>query len=175
MYQGIGKAVFCAATAAASMMVGSAWAHEFGRMTGGGSFFCPYLGGNQRVTHGFELHCKRDDAEVSVPNNLEINFSGGDNFHLTTLTKSFCSDTQAVEQPPSAGFDTLEGAGTGTFNGQPAEITFTLVDGGEPGTKDLAVIKITVAGSTVIDCPLSASSFLTFGNQQAHRVTGSKK
>ncbi|MBT2326020.1 hypothetical protein J7E62_27200 [Variovorax paradoxus] len=174
MSKAIGQAVLCAATAAASMMLGSAWAHEPGRMTGGGSFFCPYLTGNQRVTHGFELHCKLDGVDVSEPNNLEINFSGGDNFHLTTLTAALCTDTQAIEQPPSAGFDTFEGAGTGTFNGQAAAITFTFTDGGEPGTKDTAVIKITVGGSTVIDCPSSPSSFLTFGNHQAHRATGNK-
>jgi len=55
-----------------------------------------------------------------------------------------------------------------------ATIAFTFVDGGEPGTKDLAVIKIQVGGNTVIDSPLSASAFLTFGNQQAHAVTGNK-
>lgn len=170
----IGQAVLCAAAAAASMMMSSAWAHSPGRMTGGGSIFCPYLNGNQRVTHGFELHCKLENTDVSVPNNLEINFSGGDNFHLTTLITAVCSDTQAIEQPPSAGFDTFEGTGTGTFNGQRATIAFTFVDGGEPGTKDLAVIKIQVGATTVIDCPLSASSFLTFGNQQAHAATGVK-
>lgn len=170
----IGQAVLCAAAAAASIMVGSAWAHAPGRMTGGGSFFCPYLSGNQRVTHGFELHCKLENVDVSGPNNLEINFSGGDNFHLTTLTTAVCSDTLAIQQPPSVDFDTFEGSGAGTFNGQPATIAFTLVDGGEPGTKDIAVIKIQVGTTTVIDCPLSASSFLTFGNQQAHAATGNK-
>lgn len=168
----IGQAVLCAAAAAASMMVGSAWAHAPGRMTGGGSIFCPYLTGNQRVTHGFELHCKLENVDVSEPNNLEINFSGGDNFHLTSLNTAVCTDTQAIEQPPSAGFDTFEGTGTGTFNGQPATIAFTFVDGGEPGTKDLAVFKIQVGGNTVLDCPLSPNSFLTFGNQQAHAATG---
>jgi hypothetical protein len=172
-----GKAVLCAAVSAASMMIGSAWAHEAGRMTGGGSFFCPYLNGFQRVTHGFELHCGQggsfEGADPAEPNNLEINFSGGDNFHLTTLTKGLCTDTAAIEQPPSAGFDTFEGAGTGTFNGQPASITFTFTDGGEPGTKDTGEIVITLAGETtpVLSCPTTA---LTFGNQQAHRDTGSK-
>lgn len=178
MNKPFGKAVLCGAAAAAAMIVGSAWAHEPGRMTGGGSFFCPYLNGTQRVTHGFELHCgtgtRFEGSDPAEPNNLEINFSGGDNFHLTTLTKGLCSDTAAIEQPPSAGFDTFEGEGTGTFNGQPASITFTFTDGGEPGTKDTGLIVITLAGATtpVLSCPTTP---LTFGNHQAHKATGSKQ
>jgi hypothetical protein len=173
-----GKTVLCASAAAAAMMVlGSAWAHEQGRMTGGGSFFCSELAtGNQRVTHGFELHCKTDDQpSPAEPNNLEINFSGGDNFHLTTLTKALCTNELDIEpQPPTAPFDTFAGAGTGTFNGQPASITFTFTDGGEPGTKDTALVIITLAGATtpVLNC--DTASPLTFGNHQAHRLTGNK-
>ena len=47
-----------------------------GRMTGGGSIQCGDFG---RVTHGFELHCFADG--VIEPNNLEINWGGGNNFH----------------------------------------------------------------------------------------------
>lgn len=177
MEKSLRKAVLCAAAATAATMIGSAWAHETGRMTGGGSFFCSDLAtGQQRVTHGFELHCKTDDqAAPAEPNNLEINFSGGDNFHLTTLTKALCTDTAAIQQPPAAPFDTFEGAGTGTFNGQPASITFTFTDGGEPGTKDTGLIVITLEGSTtpVLNC--DPASPLTFGNQQAHRLTGSNQ
>jgi hypothetical protein len=145
-------------------------------MTGGGSVFCPYLdtGGTQRVTHGFELHCKLDGLAVSEPNNLEINFSGGDNFHLTTLDSAVCSDDGAIiQQPPGAQFDTFVGTGTGTFNGSLAKIAFTLVDAGEPGTKDTAAFTITLVngGAEVLSCPATA---LTFGNQQAHNATGSK-
>jgi hypothetical protein len=173
-----GKTVLCASAAAAAvMMLGSAWAHEQGRMTGGGSFFCSELAtGSQRVTHGFELHCKTDEQpSPAEPNNLEINFSGGDNFHLTTLTKALCTNDPNIEpQPPTAPFDTFEGAGTGTFNGQPASITFTFTDGGEPGTKDTALVVITLAGATtpVLNC--ATASPLTFGNHQAHRLTGNK-
>ncbi|VTU38510.1 hypothetical protein [Variovorax sp. RA8] len=174
-----GKAVLCAGAAAAALMSMSfAWAHEPGRMTGGGSFFCPYYGGYQRVTHGFELHCGTggafEGADPAEPNNLEINFSGGDNFHLTTLTKGLCSDDLAIDQkPPVAPFDTFVGEGTGTFNGQPATISFTFVDAGEPGTSDTARVLIT-AGSTVLDCD-DAAAPLTFGNHQAHKLTGGSK
>jgi hypothetical protein len=173
-----GMAVFCAGAAAVAMMVMSpAWAHEPGRMTGGGSFFCPYYGGSQRVTHGFQLHCGTGDAfegaDPAEPNNLEINFSGGDNFHLTTLTKGLCSDTAAIQQPPSAPFDTFLGEGTGTFNGQPATIVFTFTDGGEPGTKDTASVIITPTGGTTPALVCNQAAFpLTFGNHQAHKLTG---
>ena len=165
------KSVLC--TTAAALMMGSAWAHEPGRMTGGGSFVCSGIySGTQKVTHVFELHCLDDPpATLAEPNNLEINFSGGDNFHLTTLTKAVCTDTAAIQQPPSAPFDTFDGAGTGTFNGQPAAITFTFTDGGEPGTADTALMIITLTGTgqTVLSC---GTAFLTFGNHQAHKETG---
>src|SRR5688572_3085470 len=69
------KSVLC--TTAAALMMGSAWAHEPGRMTGGGSFVCSGIySGTQKVTHGFELHCLDDPpATLAEPNNLEINFS----------------------------------------------------------------------------------------------------
>ncbi|CAN7328237.1 hypothetical protein LJR130_001742 [Variovorax sp. LjRoot130] len=172
-----GKAVLCGAAAAAAMMVGSAWAHEPGRMTGGGSFFCSELAtGQQRVTHGFELHCGQgtqfEGSDPAEPNNLEINFSGGDNFHLTTLSKGLCTNDPNIEpQPPTAPFDTFEGAGTGTFNGQPASITFTFTDGGEPGTKDTALVIITLAGSATPALKCDTATPLTFGNHQAHKAT----
>ena len=156
--------------------MGVAWAHEPGRMTGGGSFFCSDLAtGNQRVTHGFELHCKTDDQPAPAePNNLEINFSGGDNFHLTTLTDALCLDTEAIQQPPSAPFDTFFGGGAGSFNGLPATISFVFTDGGEPGTKDTASAVITVVGASAPALNCSSATALTFGNHQAHRLTGNK-
>lgn len=50
-----------------------------GRITGGGSIF--RLDG-VRVTHGFELRCDANDKRQ----NLEINWDGGNNFHLTEIT-----------------------------------------------------------------------------------------
>jgi hypothetical protein len=129
-----------------------------GRMTGGGSIF---LRDDTRVTHGFELHCNPSD----VPNNLEINWAGGNNFHLTTLTAAWCIDNPAIAPPPpNAGFDTFIGRGVGTCNGDPATIEFVLTDAGEPGTKDTASYKITGA------CTLTAGpAYITKGNQQAHK------
>jgi hypothetical protein len=130
-----------------------------GRMTGGGS--C--VTASARVTHGFELHC---DATVE-PNNLEINFSGN-RFHLESLDSAFCLDTDIVQKPPTAPFDTYIGSGTGRYNGVSGyAIDFTFTDAGEPGKNDTVdYLIIAPNGSVVLDvneCPL------TFGNHQAHR------
>ena len=127
-----------------------------GRMTGGGSVFTP-LG--QRVTHGFELHC-----DISLPNNLEINW-GGNRFHLTLLNSATCKDDPLIsEGQPVAGFDTFVGSGIGRLNGAGgATIDFNLTDAGEPGKgADLATFSIN-GGAT-----LAVSGLLDRGNHQAH-------
>jgi hypothetical protein len=133
-----------------------------GRMTGGGSVFTP---NGTRVTHGFELHCDVTD----VPNNLEINWPPANNFHLDVLASAVCTNNPLIHQaPPNAPFNTFMGTGTGKLNGVPgASIVFTLVDAGEPGTKDTAAYVIKDSGgNTVLTVP---TAFLTNGNQQAHK------
>ncbi|MDB5762761.1 MAG: hypothetical protein JWQ21_1756 [Herminiimonas sp.] len=152
-----------------SSALASAWAHSPGRMTGGGSIYCPAP--VYRVTFGYELHCRPDGGQLAGPNNLEVNFSSGDHFHLASLTQSSCIGSATTR--PDAPFDTLVGAGEGTFNGQPATISFTLVDNAEPGTgQDTAQFTISTTGGPVLSCgPLS----LEGGNNQAHTATGSKQ
>jgi len=133
------------------------------RMTGGGSIFTPIEGVSTRVTHGFELHCNKNDD----PNRLEINWTANglaNNFHLLNLASASCTDDPAiVPNPPNSNFDTYVGTGTGTCNGLPASISFRLTDAGEPGTSDTA--QYTISGA----CSLSTAILpLTFGNQQAH-------
>ena len=146
----------------------SAWAHDAGRMTGGGSIYCAAPA--YRVTFGYELHCKRDRLPISEPNNLEVNFSTGDHFHLTSLTQSLCTGPDTTS--PDAPFTTLTGQGTGTLNGEPATISFVLVDNAEPGAgQDTAQFTITTAAGVALSCgPLT----LEGGNNQAHRATGNK-
>lgn len=133
-------------------------------MTGGGSFF---LNG-MRITHGFELHC---NASIG-PNNLEINWDGGNNFHLTTLQMATCWNTGISPAPPNAPFDQLYGSGTGTYNGVAgATINFQFTDHGEPGTKDsVTYLVITDAsGNVVLNLPAgSGPYYLDSGNHQAH-------
>lgn len=130
-----------------------------GRMTGGGSVFTDAV----RVTHGFELHCN----QTILPNNLEINWDGGNRFHLDSLATAFCFNDPAISpNPPAAGFDTFKGTGTGVLNGAPgATVEWTFTDAGEPGSKDSAKIVIKDFGGSIV---LSVSGNLTRGNQQAH-------
>ena len=142
-------------------------------MTGGGSIFTsspPDTPGGIRVTHGFELHCNVNRK----PNNLEINWDGGNQFHLENLTFANCTDDPTIAtNPPNAPFDTYEGKGTGRFNRQPgfcAEWIFT--DAGEPGINDRIkklIIKDCTTGAAVLSVPGPDGHTLTYGNHQAHK------
>lgn len=146
-----------------------------GRMTGGGSVFTSSSTQGSvtgdRVTHGFELQCGSEDGTIPVPNNLEINWSGN-RFHLDNLTFANCSDDPAITpRPPNAPFDTFEGFGKGSYNGEPgASIHFKFSDAGEPGTADTA--EITIWSGDYSSSPIVLQvdkAFLTFGNHQAHK------
>ena len=129
------------------------------RMTGGGSVF----DSNKRITHGFTLQCDVNNG----PNNLEINWGKGNKFHLDSLTSAVCADDAAIApKPPTAGFDTYVGTGTGSLNGvSGATATWIFTDAGEPGKNDHATIIIT-DGSGIV---LSVSGNLHNGNHQAHK------
>jgi hypothetical protein len=140
---------------------------DAGRMTGGGSIICP--GSAYRYTFGYELHCAREGKPISGPNNLEVNFNTGEHFHLTTLTRGFCTGPDA--STPNAPFNNFYGTGVGTLNGQTAYIWFNLIDRGEPGAGvDIAGFTIQTAAGNLLQC----SNTLEGGNNQAHRATGNK-
>lgn len=131
-----------------------------GRMTGGGSVF---TAAGARVTHGFQLRCDADDPRQ----NLEVNWGGGNRFHLTDLDTAVCEDTGLDEAPPEAGFDTFRGTGTGRYNGEDgATIVFTFTDDGEPGVDDTATLEIRDAAGNLV---LQVSGEVDRGNHQAHR------
>ncbi len=137
-----------------------------GRMTGGGSVFTI---DDVRVTRGFQIHC-----DLREPNNLEVNWPGGNKFHTTELTSAVCTDSPAVDQnPPAAPFDTFTGTGVGKLNNKPgAKIEFVFVDAGEPGTSDTASLKIfDQFGNLVLDVTgdPNVPGFLDHGNIQAHK------
>ena len=132
-----------------------------GRFTGGGK---EISAGGIKITDGLTIHC-----DLKLSNNLEINWPGN-KFHLTEHTFALCSDNPAIEQkPPKAPLDTLFGIGTGKYNNVDGyTIEFTLVDGGEPGTKDMIALKIYQTSNTsnvVLNLPLQ---FVSGGNLQAH-------
>ena len=146
--------------------------HQNGRMTGGGSVFTTTTAAGQppigtRVTHGFELHCDQKD----VPNTLEINWDGGNRFHLELLTKAQCKDDPAIPSPapPNATFDTFIGTGTGRLNGVAgATATWTFTDAGEPGVNDTVLLTITDKNNNVV-LKVAVPTKLTKGNHQAHK------
>lgn len=133
-----------------------------GRFTGGGHQVD--VGGIAKITRGLTIHC-----DLLLSNNLEINWGGGNNFHmLEHLETIACFDDPAIEQkPPSAPIDTLIGVGTGRYNGVDGyRIEFTLVDAGEPGRSDEMAILITApGGGVVLNVP---RQHLSGGNLQAH-------
>src|ERR1043166_675607 len=144
-----------------------------GRMTGGGSVFTNSgtevtTSGPDRVTHGFEIHCGAEDGTIALPNNLEINWSGN-RFHLDALTFARCSDDPTITpNPPYAPFDTFEGFGTGSYNGQSgAHIHFIVTDAGERGTLDTAEMTIWSGDYSTSPIVLQVDrNYLTFGNHQ---------
>jgi len=140
--------------------------YQEGRMTGGGNCTTTNLatGKEVQVSHGFELHCNKDDE----PNNLEVNWSvegetGSHRFHLDTLDTAICPpDPNDLEERPVAGFNTYTGSGTGTYDGTSIAIaTWTFTDLGEPG-KDKDTLVITIGSVLSISCTLEG------GNHQAH-------
>lgn len=142
-----------------------------GRMTGGGH---QLRVDGARVTRGLTLHC-----DVTLSNNLEINWPGGNKWHLEkeSLDSISCIDDPAYEPfPPAAPFDTFIATATGSLNGvDGAIIDFKFIDDGEPGRTDEAYITIyepnlgpgqVAPGSEVV--ALQVGGQLDGGNLQAH-------
>ena len=107
------------------------------------------------------LHCDTSQG----PNNLEINWGKGNDFHLRELSsKATCISTvSGIEGKPVAGFDTYENSGFGNLNGEPGfEITFKFKDQGEPG-KDTDEVVFSITGGSLV-----CTTTLNKGNHQAH-------
>jgi hypothetical protein len=133
-----------------------------GRMTGGGR---QVVFGGASVTRGFTLHC-----DITLSNNLEINW-GGNHWHLDKpLTSADCyDDPDIAPEPPDAPFDTFIGEGIGRLNGVDGYyIRIKFVDAGEPnGRNDTAGLMILDPnGNPVLIIPQGTP--LDNGNNQAH-------
>jgi hypothetical protein len=171
----------CAGTIAVGETKTCTWTNNDtpGHFTGGGSVYPPegstgFSGGkapkDTRVTHGFTLHCDKD----KLPNRLEVNWGPAKNtqkFHLLTLDTSVCTDNPAIDpQQPRAEFDTIEGTGTGRYNGvDGATVWFKFDDNGEPGKTDRAWIKVWDKNSNVVLDTGVTGLMLNVGNHQAHQ------
>jgi hypothetical protein len=130
-----------------------------GFMTGGGQMNA------FAASHGFNLGCNA----ISNHNNLEVNWAGGNKFHLESIASVTCylDPNLPAPNPPNAGFNTLVLSGAGKYNNQDgATIKIILTDAGEPGVNDQASMLVTSNGSTVLDVPFAP---LATGNQQAHK------
>jgi hypothetical protein len=137
----------------------------FGRFTGGPNGVSV---GGAKVTTGLQIHCHPKDPSV----NFEINWAGGENFHLEDVTDVACSDNPLITpQPPKAPVDTIVATGFGKYNGLDGyTIEFTLIDSGEPDNKRTDQIAILIYKTTdptdvKLNVPLQ---FITAGNIQAH-------
>ena len=189
---GFGAAVVALAAAMIMLIVTPASAHKRGRMTGGGHAQDQEFG---KVTHGFELYCitlaSGETLEIG-PNNLEVNWNGGQHWHLEDITRGACH-REGPPNPPPAPFNAYYGAGFGRLNGvSGAFACWRLVDNGEPGKKhDVWSMRIWEPGlqpnpanasGANGGCPSpDAEPVIEFrnmhldgGNHQAHRLTGSK-
>jgi hypothetical protein len=145
-----------------AVTVPTACAPTNGRFTGGGKQINV---GGVAITKGLTIHC-----DLLLSNNLEINWGGGHQFHMETHLTALCTDSPIIiQQPPKAPLDTMVGVGIGRFDGAEGyTVEFTLVDAGEPGSQDMAAIKIYETANPsniVLNLP---PTFLTGGNLQAH-------
>ena len=136
-----------------------------GRMTGGGN---QLRVDGVRISRGFTIHC-----DITLSNNVQVNWSGGNRWHLDKpITSAICLDDPNVSPvPPDAPFDTFIGEGVGSLNGVDGSwIHFTFVDAGEPGSSDSAKIQIWAPGDAPgFDTPvLEVEGLLDHGNLQAH-------
>lgn len=127
-----------------------------GRFTGGGF---QIIAGDIKVTRGFTIHC-----DNILANNLEINWAGGNNFHMekNTLINVACTKP-TIPNPPASDVSRIVANAVGTCNGLPAAIRFVLEDRGEPGTSDRAAFTITGGCSLIVP-----EGFIDGGNIQAH-------
>jgi hypothetical protein len=142
-----------------------------GRFTGGGKLV---VSNTLTVTKGFEVECDLDPAHE----NLELNWTGGNHFHMDTITSANCTKP-GIPNPPTAMVNKIVATGTGSYNGvEGYTVEFTLIDNGEPGTFDAAGFVVcqtanplSCAGSTnvVLNIPVQT---VTTGNIQAHLDQG---
>jgi hypothetical protein len=132
-----------------------------GRFTGGGK---DVGADGVTITKGFEVDC-----DLKQPsNNLEINWTGGNHFHMENFYSAVCT-LQGNPNPPKAPVNTIVGMGTGRYDGvEGYTVVFELQDNGEPGTNDktsFLIYETANPSNVVLNLPLSV---ITSGNIQAH-------
>lgn len=131
-----------------------------GRFTGGGF----QIGVNDiKVTRGFTLHC---DALLS--NNFEVNWAGGNNFHIDKNPTDVVCSLLANPNPPDAPVNRIEIHGTGTLNNAPATVHLVLIDNGEKAGAPADQAYIAVNGVALTLGSPGSPAPIDGGNIQAH-------
>jgi len=131
-----------------------------GRFTGGGF----QINDNGiKVTRGFTLHC---DAILS--NNFEVNWDGGNNFHIDKNPTDVVCTLINDPNPPDAPVNKIVINGTGTLNGAPATVTLALVDNGEKSGAPADQAYIAINGVAITNGSVDAPAPIDGGNIQAH-------
>lgn len=130
-----------------------------GRFTGGGFQVISDGGVEVKVTRGFEVHC-----DNLLTNNFEVNWAGGNNFHMDKNALQNVVCTRPVDPvPPEAPVSRITASSSGQCNGAPATLSFILEDHGEPGSNDRA--ELIISGACSLNLTLRN---LDGGNIQAH-------
>jgi hypothetical protein len=144
-----------------------------GRFTGGGKVVVSNAivptSGSVTVTKGFEVDCDMMPAHE----NLELNWDGGNHFHMNKITSAVCTLQGNPPNPPKAPVNRIDATGTGSYDGTAGyTVVFTLWDQGEPGRNDQAGFVVcqstsptSCTGTVVLSVPLQ---LVTTGNIQAH-------
>lgn len=144
-----------------------------GRFTGGGKVVVSNAivptSGSVTVTKGFEVDCDMMPAHE----NLELNWDGGNHFHMNTITSAVCTLQGDPPNPPKAPVNRIDATGTGSYDGAAGyTVVFTLWDQGEPGRNDQAGFVVcqstsptSCTGTVVLSVPLQ---LVSTGNIQAH-------
>ena len=145
-------------------------ADKDGWMNGGGTMVdssTTSVDPGTQVSHGFVLPCHATQAPPPGGTNLVVNGDFG-HFKLSAVTDAHCTDdpNQGDPENPKAGFNTMDGSGSGTCNGEPATVRYHYTDEGEPNTADEATLHIRGG------CTLDVVGILTNGNNQAHPLSG---
>lgn len=144
-----------------------------GRFTGGGKVVVSNAivptSGSVTVTKGFEVDCDM----MPTHENLELNWDGGNHFHMDLITSASCILIGNPPNPPKAPVNQITATGTGSYDGvEGYTVMFTLWDQGEPGGNDEAGFVVcqstsptSCTGTVVLSVPLQ---LVSTGNIQAH-------
>jgi hypothetical protein len=134
---------------------------ENGRFTGGG--FQVNASGI-KVTRGFTLHC---DAILS--NNFEVNWDGGNNFHMYKNPTDVVCTLLDDPNPPDAPVNKIVINGFGRLNGiENVPFSLALVDNGEKAGAPLDQAYININGVNLTGGSAAAPLPIDGGNIQAH-------